>query len=401
MRKIIILFSFFLFSINFSTAQVCDKVDCDAIKNYITIKIIEERVKNDPNEKALKDSFKKNTIESPLSYSEFAIVLSSNNFLQTKEKLGDVINSINIESDYSKEEFATKILEVVASKLSDKQKQICNFDNLKGKLIGEINTYLDEKITTSVVEDETNTGQDSDDAIEDQNDSNQDKIEEKPGFFSFSNFNFFTLISMLIPLILFFILWIRIASLNEKNERRKEEIKNIQNLSFSSQRESNTCHISKTEFENLLNNSRAFGDFHKALENLQKQSSVTPQQPILSVNQASNQASIPTSYTSNVFYIKSPVENYFSDNYRSPTKENTLYRFFPKSNKNEAEYEIHTEGGRIDEIISMVERNIKPACDEENNPTNNTRNIKILKKGLVSLEGDKWVIKRKALIRYE
>lgn len=401
MRKIIILFSFILFSINFSTAQVCDKVDCDAIKNYVNIKIIEESVKTDPNEKVLKDSFKKNTIETPLSYSEFANVLSSNNFLQTKEKLGDVINSITIDSDYSKEEFATKILEVVALKLSDKQKQICNFDNLKGKLIGEINTYLDKKITTSVVEDETTTSQDSDDVILDQNDSNQDKIEEKPGFFSFSNFNFFTLISLFIPLILFFILWIRIASLNEKNERRKEQIRKLEPSPFSNQNNNYNNQISKTEFENLLNNSRAFREFHEAIENLQKQSSVTPQQPTVSVNQASNQAPIPTSNTSNVFYMKFPVENYFSDNYKSFTKENTIYRFYPKPNKSEAEYEIHTEGVKIDEIISMVERTIKTGCDEDNNPSNNTRNIKTLNKGIASLEGDKWVIKRKALIRYE
>ena len=99
MRKIILLFSFILVSINFSTAQVCEKVDCAAIKNYVTIKIIEESVKTDPNEKVLKDSFKKNTIESPLNYSEFAIVLSTNNFSQTREKLGDVINSIDIKTD--------------------------------------------------------------------------------------------------------------------------------------------------------------------------------------------------------------------------------------------------------------------------------------------------------------
>ena len=49
----------------------------------------------------------------------------------------------------------------------------------------------------------------------------------------------------------------------------------------------------------------------------------------------------------------------------------------------------------------MVEKNIKPACDEENNPSNNTRNIKTINRGIVSLERDKWVIKRKALIRYE
>lgn len=401
MRKIIILFSFILVSINFSTAQVCEKVDCNAIKNYVTIKIIEESVKTDPNEKVLNDSFMKNTIESPLNYSEFANVLSDNNFSQTRVKLGDIINSIDIKTDYTKEEFATKILEVVALKLSDKQKIMCNFDNLKVKLIGEINTYLDKKITESVDENETSNGQDSSDIISEQTENDQDSVAEKPGFFSFSNLNLFSVLSLLIPIMLFIILWIRVNTLFEKNERLKEEIKNMQNLSSSSQRVSNTSQVSRTEFENLLNNSIAFKDFHIALENLQKQSQVNTHQPIESINQVSNKAPIPTSNTSNVFYMKFPVENYFSDNYKSFTKENTIYRFYPKPNKSEAEYEIHTEGVKIDEIISMVERTIKTGCDEDNNPSNNTRNIKTINKGIVSLEGDKWVIKRKALIRYE
>lgn len=401
MRKIIILFSFILVSINFSTAQVCEKVDCDAIKNYVTIKIIEGSVKTDPNEKVLKDSFKKNTIESPLNYSEFANILSTNNFSQTREKLGDVINSIDIKTEYTKEEFASKIMGDIGAKLSDKQKQLCDFDNLKGKLIIEINTYLDKKITESVDENETSNGQDSSDVVYEQTENDQDAVAEKPGFFSFSNLNLFSILSLLIPIMLFIILWIRVNTLFEKNERRKEEIKNMQNFSSSSQRVSNTSQVSRTEFENLLNNSKAFKDFHIALENLQKQSPVNKHQPIELINQVSNQSTISSSNNSNIFYMKFPVENYFSDNYKSLTKENTIYKFFLKPNKNEAEYEIHTEGVKIDEIISMVERTIKTGCDEDNNPSNNTRSIKTINKGIASLEGDKWIIKRKALIRYE
>ena len=138
-----------------------------------------------------------------------------------------------------------------------------------------------------------------------------------------------------------------------------------------------------------------------ALENLRKQSPVNTHQPIELINQVSNQTTISSSNNSNIFYMKFPVENYFSDNYKSLTKENTIYKFFLKPNKNEAEYEIHTEGVKIGEIISMVERTIKTGCDEDNNPSNNTRSIKTINKGIASLEGDKWIIKRKALIRYE
>jgi hypothetical protein len=402
MRKIIILFSFILFSINFSTAQVCEKVDCDAIKNYVTIKIIEEYVKTDPNEKILKDSFKKNTIETPLSYSEFANVLSSNNFIQTKEKLGDVINSINISKDYREDEFATRLMDLVASKLNDKQKKNCNFEKLKTKLIADIDTYLDEKIADSVVDNETSTGKVSKNVVSNQTKNNQGEITDKQGFFSITNLNFLVLISLLLPLILFIYLIDIIKALKRSNETRKKEIKELERiLNPNNTRSVSEFKMTNQEFENLLNKSSAFIEFHKAITDLQKQSSIIPQQAIVSVNQASNQVSIPTSNISNVFYMKFPVENYFSDNYKSLTKENTIYRFYPKPNKSEAEYEIHIEGVKIDEIISMVEKTIKTGCDEENNPTNNTRNIKTINKGIVSLEGDKWVIKRKALIRYE
>lgn len=396
-KKIIILISFILSSINFSTAQVCEKVDCNAIKDYVTIKIIEESVKKDPNEKALKDSFKKNAIETPLSYSEFSNVLSSNDFLQTKEKLGDILNSIVMESDYSKEEFATKLMENFASKLSDKQKKAFDFDNLKGKLILEINTYLDKKITNSNVENQTSVGQESSDVAFQNLDNDQDAIVERPSFFSFSNFNFFILLCLIISISLFIVSLIKINSLNEKNERRKEQIRKLEPSPFSGQ--NNSYQISKTEFENLLSNSQAFEQFRQAIENLQKQSSNYPQ--IVSSNQSSNQTPNPSSFSSNIFFMKYPVENSFSNNHKSLTKENTIYKFSLKPNNTEADYEIHTEGVKIDEIISMVERTIKTGCDEDNNPSNNTRNIKTLSKGIVSLEGDKWVIKRKAIIRYE
>lgn len=401
MRKIIILFSFILFSINYSNAQVCDKINCDDVKNYINIKLIEETVKTYPNAKSLEEYFKKNTIKTPLNYSEFASILNSNDFIQTREKLGDVINAINIKSDYTKEEFASKIMEDIALNLNEKQEKACDFDNLKGKLIGEINTYLDKKITETVVENETSTGQDSSDVVFEQPDNNQGDVAEKPGFFSFSNFNLFTLLGILLPLILFFILFKNTNELYEKNDRRKKDIEEIKQTPLSNQSVYNRTQMSMSEFENLLNNSRAFGEFQKAIENLQNQSSINPHQTIVSSNQTYIQPSVPAPIPTDVFFMKYPVENSFSNNHKSLTKENTIYKFFLKANKSEAEFEIHTEGVKIDEIISMVERTIKTGCDEDNNPSNYTKNIKTLNKGIVSLEGDKWVIKRKALIRYE
>ena len=102
-----------------------------------------------------------------------------------------------------------------------------------------------------------------------------------------------------------------------------------------------------------------------------------------------------------VFYMAGPVNNYFPNSAKSLTKDNTVYRFKLSANQQEAEYELHTQGAPIMEIVQLAESYIKAACDEENLPGNPVKNILTKRAGHAILEGDKWVIKRKALIRYE
>jgi hypothetical protein len=406
MRKIYIILGFILLLSNYLNAQICDKINCDNIKNFIIIKIIEESIKTDPNESKLKEQFKKNTIESPIKYADFTSVLDTNNFSQTKQKLGDVINSINIPKDYIKDEFASKVLDLFASKLNDKQKKNCNFEQLRLNLIADIDNYLDEKIPDADTEkvneiSENEISQNKNNVNDYQVSDNSDSQSEKTSFFSFSNFNLFTLLGILLPLILFFIFFKITNEIYNKIERRRKEIEEIKQAAPSNQNVYDRTQMSMSEFEKLLSNSEVFEDFRKALENIQKQSSNNPQNTIVSSHQTIQQATTVTPLPSDIFYMKYPVENSFSNNHKSLSKENTIYKFFLKANKSEADFEIHTDGVKIDEILSMAEQTIKRGCDEDNNPSNSTKNIKTITKGIVSLEGDKWVIKRKALIRYE
>src|SRR6185312_1290989 len=102
-----------------------------------------------------------------------------------------------------------------------------------------------------------------------------------------------------------------------------------------------------------------------------------------------------------VFYMAGPVNNYFPNSAKSFTKDNTVYRFRVSPNKQDAEFELHTSGAPINEIVQLAESYIKSACDEENLPSYPVKNIITKKAGQAILEGDKWVIKSKALIRYE
>ena len=96
-----------------------------------------------------------------------------------------------------------------------------------------------------------------------------------------------------------------------------------------------------------------------------------------------------------------PVNNYFPISAKSDRKEGTVYKFTVKGNKQEATFELHTSGAPVKEIIGMVESYIKPACDEDNLANINAKNIITKRQGIAILEGDKWIIKTKALIRYE
>ena len=58
-------------------------------------------------------------------------------------------------------------------------------------------------------------------------------------------------------------------------------------------------------------------------------------------------------------------------------------------------------GVPVMDIVNLADTYIKPACDEENRPGTAVRNITTKKKGRAVLDGDRWIIKQKALIRYE
>ena len=165
--------------------------------------------------------------------------------------------------------------------------------------------------------------------------------------------------------------------------------------------------VDRREVEKILVDSKVLMELKQAVGKLQQQVAqlegrkgkvVEPirGKPVMTVA-AAPAAVVP----SDVFYMAGPVNNYFPNSAKSLTKDNTVYRFKLSANQQEAEYELHTQGAPIMEIVQLAESYIKAACDEENLPGNPVKNILTKRLGQAILEGDKWVIKRKALIRYE
>jgi hypothetical protein len=424
MRKVITILSFFFLFTSAVKADKCEQINCNQIKDYVNSKLIQGSIlkiaEKDNKEKANYDKFKAkleaSTIENPLAYSDLSNMLDDNDFKKTRMNMGDKVNSVtfSIENIQVVDSISVEIFKTIAQKLTQAQKDgIKDYKKLKDKLISQINSYISTKLEPEEREPITEP---ADISFDDQkpNEITTNNNEEM----SANNTSFSWLNSIIypafLPTILLIIIYLILSSeINKVRTNIKILRSDYEKIKMSSgtntfQSQNNfqqNIAISKAEFEKNLGNSERFESLHNELEklriqlaNLDKPKSISNQ---IQQGESNSIQSNSVNTSNDIFYMKYPVENSFSNNHKSITKENTIYKFLIKSNKTEADFEIHTDGVKIEEIISMVEKAIKSGCEENNNPTNNTKNIRTLKAGLVTLEGDKWVIKRKAMIKYE
>jgi len=411
MRKFILLLSI-LFLTNYIAKAQSEKPNYTGIKNYINAKIIYELIKSDTNSKNINSLLLNNTLDNPVDYKVLVDNLNANKFKDTRKKICDKINSISIDAKINLADFGKAILDSIEHRLNEKQKGNCNFSQLKDRLKNEVDVFVKSKIPTAPSNETAEKSTTEDKQANLDASLKGEKDVDKHSFFSPSNFNLFTLLGMLLPIIVFLILIDRILeqkryinSLDNSNVKRKNEIAELQSNDPRFQFPNTGNSNSKLEFDKYMDNSRVINDFRMAIEKLQSEVAMASQSTLSSGNRSNQntQSHNSPSGTSDIFYMKYPVENSFSNAHKSMTRENTIYKFYLKPNKTEAEFEIHTEGVKIEEILSMVERAIKTGCEERNFPSSTTKNIITVPngRGLVSLEGDKWVIKQKAVIKYE
>jgi hypothetical protein len=213
------------------------------------------------------------------------------------------------------------------------------------------------------------------------------------------------------------VVWRRMDAMKVELRSRKRELRSFTE-NYGKSEGVKTVGMDRREVEKILVDSKVLMELKQAVGRLQQQVAqlegrkgklveqvkvVEPMRgkPVIAaaLSAASEASSAPAA--SDVFYMAGPVNNYFPNSAKSLTKDNTVYRFKLSANQQEAEYELHTQGAPVMEIVQLAESYIKAACDEENLPGNPVKNILTKRSGQAILEGDKWVIKRKALIRYE
>ena len=322
-------------------------------------------------------------------------------FSGTVTKLSDPINNLVIDNlvSLSNKEAANSLVNSSFEILNKEYNEIYKTIKVnKGTLVSELIQYFDKnvKLISKAVPPEAKPTE----IIEEEPINPQNTDINPPGFFSFSHFSFWTLLPLLVCLALLLLLMKMVLKLGDRIERRKEEIEKLNYSKPVGNSQNGSSQISLRDIEKMVINSDTIQRLCQEIEDLKKSLEVKKSDNVnfvTPVTQYTKQAT-PTNET---FYMAGPVNNYFPNTAKSQTKENTVYKFIVKPNSQEANYEIHTLGAPINEILSMVESYIKPACDEENIPSGSVKNITTKKQGSAILEGDKWMIKTKAVIRYE
>ncbi|MDP1810809.1 MAG: hypothetical protein Q8K66_05320 [Sediminibacterium sp.] len=358
-------------------------------------KIVYDSIKTNLTTKTLADASNYNTLSAQLS----------NRFDKVKIKLSENINKLAFSelSNKSLEESAN----IIISKTFDvyKTQYGTKFPiedaAMKSNLEKEVTEFLKKAVPPVVPPTTPNVSPDIAANPTGNKIQNETKNNEK-GFFSLSHLNFWNLLSLLLVIGVLIFCIFQISNIRDRIDRIKKIADDDTTPNRFLQHDSFSKNVNKSDVEEFIQKSDKISKLNDAISKLQHRisileySSAIPNQVI--------QKQQPTEIYTNadeVFYMMKPVDDYFPNSNKSYQKNDTVYKFTVKSNKTEALFEIHTGGAPVNDIAKRNEAYIKPACEEENMPGSPVNNIITKRKGVASLEGDKWIIKSKAVIRYE
>ena len=426
MRKIFLPLVLILITSNILNAQICNTIKCNEIKDYVNAKIVQSflvdfiKVKSktskadSSNYKNLEQLFNENKLDSPLKFDKLSKSLQENKFNVTNDKLALKLNSseIVLNQDTNRIKIANEIIDQLISSLDEGQKtKFSGLGTLRKDLVNDISNYIGSKLITTTTK-LTTINEISNDPLNEKNKPLGDP-NNTPSFFLLSNLNFYILLALILPIILFIIIFIRNTNYDKEQKRKfaelHEKIDTVLNRreNTGGVRQSNNINssqtkiITKEEFDILLGRSVAFEAFQEQFEKLRRD--------IVDISQnKGNVSQVPKTekniseqnINSDIFYMTKPVENYFPIQAKSTNPSDTVYKFTIGHNRLTAEYVIHTLGAPITEIIKRSETYLVPGCTEENSTFSSAKKIETKRPGKVQLEGDKWIIIEKAIIRY-
>lgn len=103
-------------------------------------------------------------------------------------------------------------------------------------------------------------------------------------------------------------------------------------------------------------------------------------------------------------YFRSPIsDGSFSNDHQSNTVEyaNTMFKFELEKNRNIAQFEFFGDKNVLDHAINFSELNIQKVCNYQNSKDDFKTQIITIEPGVAELQGDKWIVKQKAKIKFD
>ena len=394
-------------------AQLCEKADCDRLKNYCNTRITNAYIKGYVIKKNKNDSlnyekirekvFAGKTHRNPSSYDDLSNALSSD-FSKTKEKLTDKINAVVIgDLDESSPELSGQVfVNRIDSAISkDIKSQIKDYEklksNLREELINEFKQFIPQNEQPEEVEEAATMAGRAKPSEEQRTDNtgNHSGLSRM----DLADLNAWIVLLLALNTIVFGFAVYTYRRVRNIETDRASKTGNGNSNNRSSERNQLSFEVSSirsevaaskaeiSELKQTLNEIKALLDKPKV------------ESPGIEIKETQSTNGIDQDTT---FYMAFPIGNYFLNKGKSSSKPDTFYTFqVNPNNRNEANFYIHAGEAMIKEYITMSEECIKPACQEQNVASSSVKKIITKHHGTAVLDGDKWIIKTKAVIHYE
>jgi hypothetical protein len=391
MKTAIISIIFFCLA-HIANAQV-SQGSVDSAKGYALSRVSYEYLsrltepKKVENYKKIRSELLQNNPISPISVKHLTDLLNANSFGKTSV----VVNNINsIQTDLSGN------VDGVADSIVSSIKQSSIFSTLpianSNEFRDSIKIILGRGVIIAKVDGKVND--------ERKPEEESTKTTEN-GIWSF-NFNVWNhLLPLIVTLLFFIICLIKFSNVNDRIDTRKEEIKQMGSKPLFTGGDKDYSKIDK-KIDDLRN---AMSILQSDIEYLKRtrQDGINTVQKNENFVPNTNQNFVTKKPEQAVFYMGSPIENFFPINSRSNEyrKGLVLYKFYPNQNQNEAHFEFVSDEETIKHIRSNSMELVNPACVSQNSPSVNTNSVRTIKKGFARFDNDKWNIIDKAEIKFE
>lgn len=211
---------------------------------------------------------------------------------------------------------------------------------------------------------------------------------------SFFTINFWTILFLLLFVLVIFFVYKLIVSISDIEEKIKTDKKD-NSLSVGNQ--PNTENVKRLEEKIQKLNERLDRIESSSVSKKETPVSEQPREVILQTPKKEPETT--------VFYMATPDASGFFNNssqHNSFKQGATYYKFqVEEKNKNKATFEFFSDEYGDKLSANYPQTYIEPVCEPQNAQNPNAKKITTIEKGVAENQGDKWVVTKKAKIRYE